>query len=246
MPKYVVMALTHAGDKVEEWGDWCQEHVADMIRTPGFISAQAFRRCSAYSYMHHEVIATLPPYDFMTFYEVDEAGKDFLTTTDRPVGSRPASGATSFPTPLGGYTGNEYLWEAISPEFRALRDRPVSRTRYITVFTNIAGNPEEWPQWGADHVADMIASPSFCGTQALIARKDFSFAHKETLEVQPPYDLLTLYDLTDEGFEFMTTRSRPAGSPPEAGTRRFPSPLGQHVGDSFLWEAMTPQYRALR
>lgn len=243
MRKYVEMVLIDSGDKPKEWTEWCKEHVADIIGTPGFLSAQAFRRRPEFSYAHPEVLPTLPPYDLMTFYVIDEDGKNFLTTNERPAGSSPGGGSRPFPSALGGYTGNQYLWEAISPEFRAFSERPEEKKRFVTVLTNTAENREDWPQWGIDHVADMISEPIFCGTQAFKVRPDFSYGHKEVLETQPPYDLLTFYEINDEGFEFLTTKTRPIGAPPEAGTRAFPSPLGQHVGDTYMWEAISPEYQ---
>lgn len=246
MRKYVITVFNHGAGKPDEWAEWGKEHVADMMKTPGFLSAQAFRRRYDFSYEHPEVLPTLPPYDVMTFYEINEEALEFLTTNSRPKGSGPEGGSRPFPTPLGGYTGNEYLWESISPEYRSLSERPASKNRFVTVLTNTDGNPEEWPQWGIDHVGDMIKEPIFTGTQALKARSDFSYAHQDTLETQPPYKLLTFYEVNDFGAEFLSTHKREIGAGPEAGTRHFPSPLGQHVGDTYMWEAISPEYRALR
>lgn len=246
MRKYVITVLSHAAGKTDEWKKWGEEHVADMLKMPGFLSAQAFGRRSDFSFAHPEVLETLPPYDVMTFYEVDEDAVKFLTTNSRPRGSGPEAGSRPFPTPLGGYTGNEYLWEAISPEYRAFRDMAASKRRFVTVLTNTDENPQEWPQWGADHVADMIREPIFIGTQAFVARPDFSYAHQDTAESQPPYKLLTFYEVNDHGAEFLSTHTREIGAGPEAGTRHFPSPLGRHVGDTYMWEAISPEYRAYR
>ncbi|WP_143435341.1 hypothetical protein [Henriciella aquimarina] len=242
MRKYIVMVLIHAGDETEAWTEWAKKHAADMIKVPGFLTAQAFVRRREFSFEHGEVIPTLPPYDLMTWYEVDEEGMKFLSTNERPKGSPPMADSAPFPTPLGGYTGNEYLWEAITPEYHAVRELPISKKRFVTVLTDTSGNREDWPEWGADHVHDMIKMDIFHCTQAFKAL-EFKYAHKDTAETQPPYDLLTFYEVNDHGYDFLTTHTRPPGEGPQAGTRPFPSELGKHVGDTFMWEAITQEYR---
>lgn len=245
MRKYVVMGLTAAGDKTREWEEWGAEHVAKMMRVPGYISGQAFRRRKDMTFIHPEVVPTLPPYDRMTFYEVDEEGLQFLTTHKREAGAGSLVGG-GFPSPLGPYVGDSYLWETLSPEYRATGDRPTSATRYVTVLTDTSANPEEWRQWGQDHAANTISLPIFTSTQAFGVRPDFSAAHPESESTRPPYKLMTFYEITDAGFEHLMNDVREMDDGPEAGTRTFPSPLGKHVGDTFMWEAISPRFRALR
>lgn len=117
-------------------------------------------------------------------------------------------------------------------------------TRYIaTIFTNTGDKKEEWTQWNKDHVADMIKLPGIIACQAFQVRNDFLYRHDEATPTQPPYDAMNWYEFDDEGLKFMTSVRRELGTPPAAGTRDFPTPLGPYVGDSFLWESISQEFR---
>jgi len=246
MRKYLSTVFCDMGDKAEEWTEWAKEHVADMIKLPGFIGCQAFRARPDFSFAHAEVLPTMPSYNLMTFYEHDEQGLEFLTTNSRPTGAGPAAETRSFPSPLGPRVGETFLWEAISPEYQAVSERPKTARYFVTALTNTGDKSEEWAQWCKDHVATMIKMPTHLGSRAYRSRPDFSYGHPETFATRPDYDLLTLYEVNEEGVKLMTTARREVGTPPQGGSRPFPGPLGPHVGDTYLWEAVSPHYRAIR
>lgn len=114
--KYFVTIFVDTGDKTEEWTEWAKEHTADLMELPGFTASRAYRVRDDYKARHPETFDSQPPYDLMTYYEVDEEGLEFLTTWERPVGDPPAGNTRDFPTPLGKNVGHAFLWEAIQDE----------------------------------------------------------------------------------------------------------------------------------
>ena len=114
----------------------------------------------------------------------------------------------------------------------------------VTIFVNSGDKTQEWEEWARDHVADMIALPHFTATRAYRVRKDFLGGHPETFDSQPPYDVMTYYEVNEEGLKHLTTVPREVGEGPAAGTRDFPTPLGPYVGHAFMWEALADENRA--
>ena len=116
--KYIVTVFVDTGDKTEEWAEFAKEHTADLIKVPGFLASRAYLARGDYVGGHPETFGTRPPYDLMTYYEVDDEGLHNLTTVRREAGDAPKGGTRPFPSPLGPYVGHSYLWEALADENR--------------------------------------------------------------------------------------------------------------------------------
>ena len=117
---YIVLALMDTRDKTEEWTEFHVEHVEDMVRNvPGFLASRVYRVRPDFTAAHPETLPTRPPYDLVTYYELDQRGVDFVTTRRPAPEEGPAGGSRPFPGPLGPHMGDSYLLEAVSQLFVA-------------------------------------------------------------------------------------------------------------------------------
>lgn len=88
MAKYLFVVLTNAADgRDAEFNDWYDnQHIGDVLKVPGFVSAQRFN------------IATQPaPYAYLTLYEIET---DDLAATQAALGKAAGSPAMPMSTSL--------------------------------------------------------------------------------------------------------------------------------------------------
>jgi hypothetical protein len=83
MAKYLFVVLTNAAEgRDAEFNDWYDnQHISDVLKLPGFVSAQRFN------------LATQPaPYSYLTLYEIET---DDLAATQAALGK--AAGSPAMP-----------------------------------------------------------------------------------------------------------------------------------------------------
>ena len=118
-----------------------------------------------------------------------------------------------------------------------------SRKHILVVLMDTGHDTEEWTRWNIDHARDMVTTtPGFLAARTYKVRPDYATIHPESLATRPPYDLVNYYELDERGLEYVLNRKPELGEGPGGGSRPFPAPLGPHLGDGYLLEAVCEEF----